>query len=392
MGKKILLIRSTANDLDINSYNVQQLGIGRAFCDMGYDYDFITMKRRGPRSNFVFYQNGRYQAKCIEVPRFRFLRWGLNFNICKRDFLKQYDLVICQEYYQLMTYLVSLNHPKVALYNGPYYNMFMFKFVSPLFDALFTKRLDRQLKYKFVKSVLSYDYLNKKGYTNLCNIGVGLDTARFDCDVAISPETQKLMDFMSQHRCILYVGALSERKNYPFLLDVYEKLQKKYPDLKFVVIGKSNISAFKRMVGYHHEDYEEDVIKHRSPKVLDGIYRVNRIDNPQLKYIYPLAKAFLLPSKLEIFGMVLLEAMYLGAPVVSSANGGSATLIGGNEDLGIVVEKFDVEPWVNAVSKYIDDEEYRRKVIDNARQLIIDKYNWPFIIKQLLNVVNDEKK
>ena len=42
MKKKILLVRATPNDLDINGYNVQQVGLGKVFVKMGYDYDFIT--------------------------------------------------------------------------------------------------------------------------------------------------------------------------------------------------------------------------------------------------------------------------------------------------------------------------------------------------------------
>ena len=97
---KILLVRATPGDLDIKGYNVQQLGLGKAFCHLGYDYDFITFKKNAPRDEFVFYEENECKARCLEKPRKRFMRWGINRDIANPSFLEQYDMIICQEYYQ----------------------------------------------------------------------------------------------------------------------------------------------------------------------------------------------------------------------------------------------------------------------------------------------------
>lgn len=380
---KILLVRATPGDLDINAYNVQQLGLGKAFCHLGYDYDFITFKKNSPRKQFLFYQENDCQAMCIEVPRKRFLRWGINRDIADPSFLAQYDMIICQEYYQYQTYLMSCNSDKVSMYSGPYYNMFFPKILSPFFDLIYTKKINRQVKHKFVKSVLAYDFLKRKGYTGLINVGVALDTARFDNEDSIKPETRQLIDYMKSNRCILYVGALSDRKNYPFMLKVYEKALERIPDLKFIMIGKSRMSTTAKLFGKKDDDYAGKFYELLPQKVKDGIIHIERLDNPQLKYIYPLAKAFLLPSKLEIFGMVLLEAMYLRTPVISSYNGGSATLIEGRET-GQIVKDFDVNQWVEAIERYINNPDYSFKVTKNAETLIRNEYNWESIAKKML--------
>lgn len=384
MNKKILLVRSTPNDLDLYAYNVQQLGLGKAFCEAGYDYDFITFKKSAPRKEFVFYKstNG-HRAKCLEKPRFRFLRWGINFEITKREFLSQYDLIICQEYYQLESYLISRKSNKVVLYSGPYYNMFLPKFMSPIYDKLFCKKINRNIKHKFVKSSLAYDFMKKKGYKGLHNVGVALDTLRFDKEQSVRPETQKIVEFMKDNKCILYVGALIERKNFPFLLEVYQKAVEKIPDLKFVIIGRSQVSAFSRLLKKKDESYAENCLNILPDKIKNGIYLIPRIDNPQLKYIYPMAKAFLLPSKLEIFGMVLLEAMYLGTPVVTSLNGGSVTLIKGKET-GQIVPDFNADEWVEAILKYMNDKEYTKRVTSKARELITSEYNWNILAHKFI--------
>lgn len=390
MSKKILLVRATPNDLDINGYNVQQVGLGKVFVKMGYDYDFITFKKDGKScKEFVFFEEGGHRAKVIEKPRHRFFRWGINTEIAKKEFLDQYDLIICQEYYQLQSYLCSKASNKVVLYSGPYYNLFMPKWFSPIYDRIIGPKLNKQVNYKFVKSVLAEKFLTEKGYENLYNIGVGLDTSRFDNEHTVKPETQQLVDFMTKNRCILYIGALSDRKNVPFLLETYQKVLEKVPDVKFVMIGKSVINPLKKLIGKKDSDYEKECMANVPQNVRDGILRIQRIENPQLKYIYPLAKAFLLPSKLEIFGMVLLEAMYLGTPVVTSYNGGSMTLIDGRET-GQMVPEFDATKWADAIMKYLNDPDYTSRVTKNASDLIRDEYNWPVIAKKFLTISGTE--
>ena len=382
--KNILLVRATPNDLDINAYNVQQVGIGKSLVNKGYNYDFITFKKNAPRKETVFYEKDGCRAKCIELPRIRVLRWGINTDICKKEFLDKYDLIICQEYYQLETYLISCKSNRVAMYTGPYYNMFLPKCFSPIYDFLFTKRINRQIKHKFVKSVLAYDFMEKKGYTGLTNVGVALDTSSF-VDVEILPETKQLIDFMKTNKCLLYVGSLIERKNYPFLLETYKKMLQRDPDVKLVLIGKSKVSGVEKYLGKKDSEYAAKYDKNLTEKEKAGIYHLERLANPQLRYIYPLAKAFLLPSIQEIFGMVLLEAMYFGAPVVSSRNGGSLTLMADGK-CGQIVDEFDAEKWCDAISKYLDDPQYAKSVVEAAMNKVKEEYTWDVITQKMLEI------
>ena len=379
---KILIVRSAPFDANPKGYNVQEMGLSKALCDMGYDVDWYTFKSK-KQEKFVFYEKKGYRALCVEVPRVRILRWGINLELCKKDFLDQYDVVICFEYMQLMTFLIARNVENGILYSGPYYNLFTLKFISPLFDFVATSRINKAFPKIFTKSILAKDFLEKKGYKNVVSVGVGLDIDRFQKDVDIKSETQDLINYMKMNKCILYVGALSKRKNYSFMLDVYSLVQKKHPDLKFVVIGRSEPSFLRKIIGRGESNY----VKHcewKMPKsVLDGIKHIEKIDNEQLKFIYPLAKAFLLPSKKEIFGMVLLEAMYLGAPVVASENGGSKTIIE-NQNSGQMIKKFDVKLWADAVIKYLEDPSYTQMITVNAKKIIESECSWATIASKFL--------
>lgn len=375
MKGRVLYIKNSSSKVNLNTYNVQAVGLGRAFCKMGYDYDFIFFSNEEKVIQEIEISGCR--LRILTKKGIRVLRSYICSSVIDNDYLEGYDFVISTEYGQIMTYFLSKKASNVIMYSGPYYNLFKIPFVSVFYDFLFTKSIDSNCKMKFVKSELAKEYLEKKGFTNLCNLGVGLDISRFDNPVEMQPSTKELVDVMMKSRCLLYVGSLSDRKNFPFLLRVYEKIVERNNDVKFVIIGKGD----KHYVARH--------LKKLSEQAQMGIVRIDSIDNVQLQYIYPIAKAFLLPSKLEIFGMVLLEAMYLRAPVITSWNGGSSVLIHGR-NTGQIIKEFDAYQWALAVQKYLDNPGYVKEVTENARTIIEKEYVWDVLAQKMLKgVINN---
>ena len=383
---KILFVRSTPYDEDLNGYNVQGAGIAKAFCKLGYDCDYLNY-HKSRDAIIELLEIGDYKARIIYKKRIRLFRTGICLPALREDFLSQYDIVICREYNQLMTHLIAKRHNNTSMYSGPYWNMFMIPFVSYIYDALFTRKLNRELKCKFVKSQLAKEFLEAKGFTNLIDIGVGLDTTRFE-GVVCSEYTNKIIKYMRENRCLLYIGTLDQNKNIPFIIEVFGKVLEKAPDLKLILVGKSKQSLKNKLIGKKDESYYNELIQTAPENVRLNIVHINRIDNPQLQFVYPLAKAFILPSIHEIFGMVMLEAMYFGAPVITSRNGGSSSLIK-NESYGQTIKDFDVDRWAEGILRYLEDELYANRVIENCQRLIRDQYTWETITAKMVSLIND---
>ena len=377
MEHKILFVRTASNEINLNQYNLQGVGLGKAFVDLGYDFDYIYLSKKDEYEKIVYENNG-HRLMMISKHRIRVFRTGICPKICSREFLSQYEYVISCEYGQYMTYLLSKNSDNVIMYSGPYYNLFKIPVTSYAYDALYTKAENENIKYKFVKSVLAKEFLEEKGYDNVHVVGVGLDTDGFKEKVEKDSKVEKIEKYMKNNKCLLYVGAISDRKNFPFLIQVFKEINKMHPDIKLVIVGKGDRSYIKK--------YTKDLDKQQR----ESIRFAGAVDNKQLRYIYPLAKVFLLPSKQEIFGMVLLEAMYLGTPVISSLNGGSKTMINTDEN-GIVIEDFDVDKWVEAINKYLTDIVFRNEILHNAKKTIEDNYTWDKIAQKMLAVMGEEK-
>ena len=71
---------------------------------------------------------------------------------------------------------------------------------------------------------------------------------------------------------------------------------------------------------------------------------IPKASQKELALIYRNSDIFVFTSNYEIFGMVLLEALYFGLPVISSANGGASVLIREGEN-GFMMQGFHVPDW-----------------------------------------------
>lgn len=382
--KKVLFVRTPPYDYSFGKYNVQQIGMGKAFCEMGIDFDFVTFKKKNFTS-WTAYENNGHKCTVIEVSRLKLFRWGISKKVLRKSFLKQYDLVISQEYYQIMTYLIAKRNPNTVMYTGPYWNLFHSKVTSILYDLIFTKKINQLIKYKFAKSELAKSFLEKKGYTNVFDLGVGLEFDSYN-NVTIKNSTKDILNRLNNSRFLLYVGRIDKNKNTKFLLSVFEKVLCKYPDVKLVVIGKCQQTVLNRLLHKSNNKYLESLLKKHSKLLTDNVIHIESIENNQLQFLYSKASAFLLPSVFEIFGMVLLEAMYFGAPVISSFNGGATSLIK-NDEFGQIIESFNLDAWAAAVFRYLEDEEYASVVKKNAKNNVLNNYNWNSIVKKMLETM-----
>ena len=382
MGK-ILYVATPPYDLNPFMYNVQGIGLGKAFCRLGFDFDCIRFKK-ADQNEWTFYEKDGCKLVYTEKGRLRLFRWGICPELCNEAFLSQYDYIIVREYYQIMSYLLSKGRSNVFIYSGHYNDPFMFPFTSPIYDAIFTKRLNRQTGAVFVKSPLAKEFLVRKGYENVIDVGVGLDTERFETEIDMDARTAELARFMDDHECLLFVGSLSEVKNYPFLLDVFEELKERKPELLLVVIGKSKQSATKKLLGKSDDSYAKEVEAKLPKSVTESIVHIEEIENAQLRFVYPRAKALLLPSKSEIFGMVMLEAMYLGAPVITSVHGGSMS-ISPDDKAGIVLPGFNKGDWVDAALGCLENPELARARAAEARRRVCKDFTWDAIARKMLD-------
>ena len=76
MAKKILFVRTAPNEFNPNTYNVQGFGLGKAFCRLGYDFDFLGLTKK-TTDEYILAEEEGHTLRVILRPRIRVLRTSL---------------------------------------------------------------------------------------------------------------------------------------------------------------------------------------------------------------------------------------------------------------------------------------------------------------------------
>jgi len=110
-------------------------------------------------------------------------------------------------------------------------------------------------------------------------------------------------------------------------------------------------------------------------------------DQMSLPLYYAAADVVVMPSHYESFGMVALEAMAMGRPVIASEVGGLAELVVDGVN-GLHVESRDPEGLAKAINELLSDDAYRSRLGQGAIESA-KKYDWKNIADQVTGLYND---
>lgn len=151
---------------------------------------------------------------------------------------------------------------------------------------------------------------------------------------------------LSDKPIVLFVGNLIKRKNVDSLLEAKKIANSDY---YLVIVGDGPL--FKKL----NKKVEDENIR-------DVIFAGSRDD---VENIIPSCDVLILPSFSESFGLVLIEALACGKPVIGSDVGGISEII--NENVGLLVNPKKVSSISKAIDKIISDDELRTVLSMNAR-------------------------
>jgi len=178
-------------------------------------------------------------------------------------------------------------------------------------------------------------------------------------------------DYLPGHRVVLAAGRLVERKGYEHVLAAVARLTETRDDLRAVVAGEG---ALRRRL----ETLAADL-------GLSGrVEFPGRLDHADLLAMMARADVFALPSAPEGFGLVHLEAMTQGTPVVGCLDQGPADFI---EDgvSGHLVPYGDVDALVAALSATLDDPQ-RAHIVGEAGRRVAETFTWERNARRMLEL------
>lgn len=171
---------------------------------------------------------------------------------------------------------------------------------------------------------------------------------------------------------VLYVGRLVFHKGIEYLIE-----SAKYVDATFLIVGsgdkKKELKRFASKMG-----------------VGKKVKFVGRVSERELPEYYAAADIFVLPSvsRLEAFGIVALEAMATGKPVIVSDIPGVNEVI---EDgvQGIRAKPMDARDISEKINRLLGDRELRMKIGAAGRKLVEEKYTWNKVVEKVEKVYRE---
>lgn len=181
-------------------------------------------------------------------------------------------------------------------------------------------------------------------------------------------------DWPADEGYVLFVGRLVAQKGVTFLLEALSVVLQRCPETRLIVVG----------------DGELDLFLKRITRYLGIPHRVTFLDwttGPDLVALYQRAKFVVVPSLYEPFGIVALEAMACGRPVIASRTGGLAEIVNDGVN-GFLVEVGNYLQLAQRMVNLIKDQE-RREAMGEAARRRAAEFSWDRVADQTLALYND---
>lgn len=207
---------------------------------------------------------------------------------------------------------------------------------------------------------------------NVAVIPCGVDVARFQ------PQDKRraraALSLPPEAPILLSVGRLQPSKGIDTLLQAAADVRRDYPDVWVLVVGG----------GLDDQDERETAELNRLQTLgrrlgLSNVHYVKAQPQEKLAQYYAATDVFVMPSHYESFGMVALEAMACGTPVVASKVGGLAsTIVHG--DSGLLVPPGDWRAFAQAVSRLLASPQLQ-SAMRQAGPERARAFAWPLIVE-----------
>ncbi|GAB4381780.1 MAG: glycosyltransferase family 1 protein [Elainellaceae cyanobacterium] len=259
-------------------------------------------------------------------------------------------------------YAKSLDVPLVASYHThlpkylEHYGLGMLEGV--LWELL--KAMHNQAQLNLCTSTAMQDALTSHGIERVAVWQKGVDTELFTPELTSREVRSHLSQGHPDDPILLYVGRLSAEKE----IDRIKPVLQAIPNARLALVGDG--------------PYRLELEKHFADTTT---HFVGYLTGQDLAAAFASADAFVFPSRTETLGLVLLEAMAAGCPVIAANAGGIPDIVTDGVN-GYLFDPEDDQGAIAATLRLLDNQQEREILRQNAR-LEAEKWGWAAATRQL---------
>ncbi len=192
-----------------------------------------------------------------------------------------------------------------------------------------------------------------------------IDTAAMTAEPAAFPSVA------ASRPWILFVGQLSPRKGYDIAVAAMPVVLQTQPTASLLLVSGINAADRQRL------DALADTLGIR-----DHVHVLGRLEDNALANLFRSCDAYVTPTRYEGFGLTLLEAMALGAPVVCT-DVPAANEIARDDENALVVPSEDPQRLAQAVLRLLGDDALRGRLRDGGRRTVDEDFDGRRLVVQL---------
>jgi len=236
-----------------------------------------------------------------------------------------------------------------------------YNYVQPIFGRV-VNRLDRRI----AVSPSARDYISSYFPGSYQVIPNGVDVKLF------GKQTHPPLAQFSDGLNILFVGRLDRRKGFRYLIKAYAQVKMALPRARLLVVGPYTTKE--------RRPYEKKLASMR----LGDVHFIGYVPDEELARYYQHSQVLCAPSTgFESFGMVLLEAMAAGTPVVASDIEGYRNVVTHHAE-GLLVPPKDTTALAEALIHLLQRPRLRRSMGQRG-QITASGYNWDRVADQVVD-------
>ncbi|ESP62803.1 glycosyl transferase [Smithella sp. ME-1] len=196
-----------------------------------------------------------------------------------------------------------------------------------------------------------YEIENEK--VDVINPGVDLNDFRLQNKNSACSNIRRELGINSTDPVIIFAAMNFEIKGLDDILFSLAKLKAQNRKFKLVVVGKGNVKKYKKLA--------------EEAKIISDVIFTGQLNKEKLINVYLAGNIFMILSRFDTFGMVVLEAMAAGLPVIISRNVGAKDIVREDKN-GFIVGNTSDADYIAAKISLLLDENIRQKMSEAARQ------------------------
>lgn len=239
----------------------------------------------------------------------------------------------------------------------------------------FMRSIYKQIYQKadFIQAISSYlaKRAKKYGYQGEVKIvpnGVDLDKFKYHFDQEELDNLRQKLGLTNDDRVLVTASRLVFKNG----VDTLIKAVKDLP-VKVLILGQGNLETKLKALA------QEIGVKEK-------ILFLGHIDQKDLPKYLKISNIFIRTSRSEGLGSAFLEAMAADLPVIGTEVGGIPDFLC-HEENGLFCEVDNPSDLASKIRLLLDDESLRGKIINNAKAMVIGKYDWQQITDQMKNIL-----